>query len=128
MLDIDFSSVNSIIEEMSHNQISGSNYKLRWVNIIHSSDLAAYPLKAAIENEINSDLLFSDQYVYQYANATELTLRNLGQWDLAMIVAAEDAHSSYLYDNLDGAITGRIIAYNLMGDTKKLLEKCISSK
>ncbi|MBD2666535.1 hypothetical protein B6N60_00151 [Richelia sinica FACHB-800] len=126
MLDIDFSIVNAVIDKSSKNY--GNGYKLRWLNIIHSSDLMAYPLKASIENEINSDLLFCDQYVWQDANGTELTLRNMGQSDMAMVIAAEDAHSSYFYDTLDGAITARIISYNLLGEINKLLERCITPK
>lgn len=127
MLDIDFSIINSAIDKYTRNN-TGSSYQLTWANIIHSSDLIAYPLKAAIEDEIGSQLLFCDQYVWQHANGTEKTLRNLGQPDTAMVVAAEDAHSSYFYDNLDGAITGRIITYNLLGETGKLLERCITPK
>lgn len=127
MLDIDFSTVDSFIKK-SHKGNDIDMCKLRWVNVIHSSDLIAYPLKAAIENEISSKILFFDQYVWQDANGTEKTLRSLGQPDLAMVIAAEDAHSSYFYDNLDGAITGRIIAYNLLGETKKLLERCVTSR
>jgi len=123
MLDIDFSIINSVIEKPS-----SKNDKFRWVNIIHSSDLIAYPLKASIENQIDlsrSNLLFSDQYVWQCANEFEQTLKNLGQFDLAMVVAAEDAHFSYLADNLDGEITARIISYNLLGETNKLIETSI---
>lgn len=130
MFDIDFSVVNHFIKQYSvkPTQESTALYKLRWVNIIHSSDLMAYPLKAAIENEISPELLFCDQYVWQDANGTEHTLRKLGQYDMAMVVAAEDAHSSYFYDNLDGTITSRIIAYNLLGHTEKLLNRCINPK
>ncbi|NES96395.1 MAG: hypothetical protein F6K32_14410 [Desertifilum sp. SIO1I2] len=125
MLDINFSSINSFLKTASRKSNTNS-HKLRWVNIIHSSDLIAYPLKAAIEDEIGSELLFYDQYVWQDANGTEKTLRTLGQSDLAMVIAAEDAHSSYFYDNLDGAITGRLIAYNLLGEINKLSERCIT--
>ncbi len=125
MLDIDFSVVNHIFKE-NYRKDSATSYKLRWINVIHSSDLIAYPLKSAIEDEISPELLFFDQYVWQYANATEKTLINFGQSDLAMVVAAEDAHSSYFYDNLDGAITARIIGYNLLGEIKKLSERCVS--
>lgn len=130
MFDIDFSVVNHFIKKYSVKQTQESTalYKLRWVNIIHSSDLMAYPLKAAIENEISPELLFCDQYVWQDANGTEHTLRKLGQYDMAMVVAAEDAHCSYFYDNLDGTITSRIIAYNLLGHTEKLLNRCINPK
>jgi hypothetical protein len=124
MLDINFSLVNHSFEE-KYRRKTATFHQLRWVNIIHSSDLIAYPLKAAIEGEINSKLLFFDQYIWQDANGTEKTLRSFRQSDLAMVIAAEDAHSSYFYDNLDGAITGRIIGYNLLGETKKLAERCV---
>lgn len=127
MLDIDFSVVKQAFEE-NHREKVVTSHKLRWVNIIHSSDLIAYPLKAAIEDEVSPELLFFDQYVWQDANGTEKTLRNLGQSDLAMVVAAEDAHSSYFYDNLDGAITARIVGYNLLGEIKKLAERCVSPR
>jgi hypothetical protein len=122
MLDIDFSSIKLLLREVSEEN------KLRWINVIHSSDLIAYPLKAAIEDEIGSEVLFCDQYVWQDANEKERTLRTVGQSDLAMVIAAEDAHSSYFYDNLDGAITGRLIAYNILGETKKLLDRCVSPR
>jgi hypothetical protein len=127
MLDIDFSVVNHTFEKRCKEDSATSNH-LRWVNIIHSSDLVAYPLKAAIEDEITPGLLFFDQYVWQDANGSEKTLRSLGQSDLAMVVAAEDAHSSYFYDNLDGAITARIIGHNLLGETKKLEERCVNPR
>lgn len=127
MLDIDFSVINYYFKNSNKEETAGLQ-KLRWVNIIHSSDLIAYPLKAAIENEIGLDLLFCDQYVWQYANAMEKTLKNMGQSDMAMVVGAEDAHSSYFYDNLDGDITSDIIASNLLGKTQKLLERCVHQR
>lgn len=127
MLDINFSVVNHSFDK-KYSQYSAKSCELRWVNIIHSSDLIAYPLKAAIENEVSTKLLFFDQYVWQDANGTEKTLRQLGQSDLAMVIAAEDAHSSYFEDNIDGAITARIIGYNLLGETTKLVERCINPR
>ena len=127
MLDIDFSLLNHSFERNPVNN-SVELERLRWVNIIHSSDLIAYPLKAAIESEIGSNVLFFDQYVWQDANATEKALRNLGQSDLAMVIAAQDAHSSYFYDNLDGAITARIIRYNLLGEVESLAERCVNPR
>lgn len=124
MFDLDFSAIAIHLEEQKK-ITSDSSYKLRWVNIIHSSDLVAYPLHAAIENEIGSELFFSDQYVWQCANPSEQTLINLGQTDLAMVVAVEDAHSAYFYANLDGAITAKILTQNLLGETKKLSERCV---
>jgi hypothetical protein len=127
MLDIDFSVVNHAFEENYRNNSALLN-KLRWVNVIHSSDLIAYPLKAAIEDEISPKLLFFDQYVWQDANGSEKTLRNLGQSDLAMVISAEDAHSSYFRGNMDGAITAKLVGYNLLGRIKMLEARCISPR
>lgn len=123
MLDIDFSVVDKFVE-----QYNLPSHKLRWVNIIHSSDLIAYPLKAAIEGEISSNILFFDQYIWQNANGMEKTLINIGQQDMAMVIAAEDAHSSYFYDSLDGTITSRIIGYNLLRKIQNLEERCVNPK
>lgn len=127
MLDIDFSVVNKFVKQNKETD-DIMLHKLRWVNIIHSSDLIAYPLQAAIEEEINSDILFFDQYVWQDANGYEKTLRTMGQQYLAMVIAAEDAHSSYFYENLDGAITSRIIGYNLLGKIKNLEERYVNPR
>jgi len=70
MLNLDFSGLH-LSSFLKDNQ---SPYKLQWVNIIHSSDLVAYPLMAAIKSEISPDIFFSDQYVWQDANSTEATL------------------------------------------------------
>lgn len=127
MLDLDFSIIHQTFEKRHQDNTTISNH-LRWVNIIHSSDLIAYPLNAAIEAEISPQLQFFDQYVWQCANQSEQTLINLGQSDLAMVAAAKDAHSSYFYDNLDGAITAKIIANNLLGNIGKLKERCVHPK
>jgi hypothetical protein len=86
-------------------------------------------LKAAIEDEISSKILFCDQFVWRDANGAEVALRiSSGPSDLAMVTGAEDAHCSYFYDNKDGSITARIITYNLLGETEKLLKRCVTPK
>ncbi len=127
MLDLDFSIINDCLMKISATNIHHI-HKLRWVNIIHSSDMIAYPLKAAIKHEINSDLLFSDQYVWQDGNGKERALRTIGSVELAMIVGASDAHSSYFADNIDGSITARIIGYNLLGEVGILFNRCVTPK
>jgi len=125
MLNLDFSDLHlsSFLKE------NKSPYKLQWVNIIHSSDLVAYPLMAAIKSEISPDIFFSDQYVWQDANSTEATLHLMsGQSDAAMAVAAEDAHSSYFKNNKDGRITARLISYNLTGNLDVLKQKCVTPR
>lgn len=124
-LDVDFSEVNDFLQV--RNLSVNHQYLLRWVNIIHSSDMIAYPLKASIQDEVPPNLFFNDQYVWVNANSTEVSLRTFGQTDAAMIAGAEDAHSSYFANNLDGRITAQIIARNLLGKISLLSEKCITS-
>jgi len=125
MLNLDFSGLH-LSPFLKDNQ---SPHRLQWVNIIHSSDLVAYPLMAAIKSEISPDIFFSDQYVWQDANSTDATLHLMsGQSDAAMAVAAEDAHSSYFKNNKDGRITARLISYNLTGNLDILKQKIVTPK
>jgi hypothetical protein len=123
-LDIDFSPLSSFVDA---NKTFDGEYALRWINVIHSSDVIAYPMTSAIQNEVSQKLFFTDQYVWLNSNKVEPVLRSLGNHDEAMITAASDAHSSYLSKNLDGAITGDIIARNILGKTKELEEIRITS-
>lgn len=127
MFDLDFNLVNNFVDnsKVQKNKYGSNSYKLRWVNIIHSSDLVGYPLKDAIESELDSKILISDQYVWQNANSLENFLLISQKFDAALVVGAEDAHSSYFAKNIDGRITGRIITSNLLGDTNRLLTRCV---
>lgn len=125
MLGLDFSGLHLASFLKQNNSL----YRLQWINLIHSSDLVAYPLMAAIKSEIKSDIFFSDQYVWQDANGAEAALHLMsGQSDAAMAIAAEDAHSSYFQDNKDGRITARLISYNLTGNLDVLKQKCVTPR
>lgn len=125
MLNLDFSNLH-LSSFLKDNK---DPYRLQWINVIHSSDLVAYPLMAAIKSEISSDVFFSDQYVWQDANSAEAALHVLsGQSDAAMAVAAEDAHSAYFKNNKDGRITARLISYNLTGNVDILKRKCVTPR
>jgi hypothetical protein len=125
LLDIEFCDCDFQIGIKEVNTLDKCQ-QLRWVNIIHSSDLFAYPMKAAIKNEVGDNLFFTDQYVWQCANPLEQTLINLNRMDAAMLSAIKDAHSSYLKSNIDGRITARIVTYNLLGKTKKLSARTVT--
>lgn len=125
-MDVDFSSLNEFLDS-EKNFIFGEDYTLRWVNIIHSSDLIAYPMKSAIKDKVSDRLFYVDQFVWLNANTTEVVLRKIGQHDEAMVVAAFEAHSSYFANNLDGSITGKIIAKNLQNKVSDLARKRITS-
>jgi hypothetical protein len=89
--------------------------------------MIAYPLKASIQDETPPNLFFSDQYVWVNANRIEVSFRTFGQTDAVMIAGAEDAHSSYFANNLDGRITARIVTRNLLGNIALLSKKHITS-
>jgi hypothetical protein len=125
-LDIDFLLPNEFID-LNKNEASDRNYALRWVNIIHSSDLIAYPMKSAIKDEVSEQLFFVDQFIWLNANAKEPLLRGIGRHDEALVAAALQAHSSYFADNMDGAITGEVIAKNLQNRVVALNNKRITS-
>lgn len=126
MLDIDFSIVNKWLDVKASKDFP---YLMRWVNIIHSSDLVAYPLAAAIEKELDPKVFFCDQYIWLDANIAEAALHlTSGQSDSAMVIGAESAHSSYFKDIKDGSITARLIAYNLLGKVDLLAKRCVNPK
>ena len=51
------------------------NNPLKWINIIHSSDIIAYPLRSSLDIDSSDKLLFKDKYIIGDANSTEKTLR-----------------------------------------------------
>lgn len=92
MLDIRPEKVNQLAHSYS------SEHPLRWLNLIHPSDLIAYPLKANLHPAENSCLKFEDEYLLEDANLAEKTVRSLGLTPLtplAMALGSSDAHSSY---------------------------------
>jgi hypothetical protein len=51
---------------------------LRWINIIHSSDIMAYPLRASLNIDLSDNILFQDKYIQNDANEIEKKLRDFG--------------------------------------------------
>jgi len=49
---------------------------LRWINIIHSSDIIASPLRSSLNIDSSDNLLFKDKYIISDANSIEKSLRN----------------------------------------------------
>jgi hypothetical protein len=85
---------------------------LRWINILHSSDLIAYPLRASLNANSISNLFFRDKYIWADANVAEKGARIFGQAHTAMALGVADAHGYYWRSR--GA--ARLIAANLLGD------------
>lgn len=49
---------------------------LRWINIIHSSDIIAYPLRASLNINASDNIFFKDKYLQGDANQMEKNLRD----------------------------------------------------
>jgi hypothetical protein len=105
MLDISQDTINSFCA-------SYKNEAIRWINIVHSSDLISYPLKARINAKALPNLFFRDKYIWADGNAAERTARTFGQAHAAMGIGVADAHSSYW--NSSGV--ARLITANILGD------------
>jgi hypothetical protein len=89
---------------------------LRWINIIHASDIVAYPLEASLNAKLMPNLVFRDRFIWADANGAEKAARTFGQAHAAMALAVSDAHGSYW--NSRG--TARLITSNLLDDTQAL--------
>lgn len=90
---------------------------LRWLNIIHASDVVAYPLRASLKLNSFRNLFFRDNYICADANLAEKAARIVGQLDAAMALGVADAHSCYW----NAQITGNLITDNILGNTKNLV-------
>lgn len=88
----------------------------RWLNILHASDIIAYPLQSSLNIENIPNLFFRDRYIWADANIAEKTARTFGQTHAAMAVGVSDAHGSYWQSRG----TARFIASNLVGDTNSI--------
>ena len=102
--DIDFSAVDDF---------NGTNETLPWVNIIHASDLIAYPLGNAIKHDKASKLFFSDQYLWMHANAAESGALRFGQAHAGMALGLADAHGSYWNNDVVADLTASLLAKDL---------------
>jgi hypothetical protein len=86
---------------------------LTWINIIHASDLIAYPLGNAIQHDKVQNLSFSDQYLWMNANAAESGALRLGQSHAGMALGLADAHSSYWNNDVVVNLVSHLVQGNL---------------
>jgi hypothetical protein len=84
----------------------------RWINIIHASDIVAYPIRATLEVTSNSRFFIRDKYIMTDANIAEKTARALGQMEAASALAVADAHNWYWKSKR----TANLITGNIIGD------------
>ncbi|AFZ03254.1 hypothetical protein [Calothrix sp. PCC 6303] len=74
MLDIKPEIINDRVDEIVAKYPNGT---LRWVNIIHASDLIAYPIASSLRTNEQSRLLIQDKFIATDANNLEKMIHNL---------------------------------------------------
>ncbi|MEW5860815.1 MAG: hypothetical protein AB1861_26160 [Cyanobacteriota bacterium] len=87
---------------------------LRWINIIHSSDIIAYPLRSSLNINSGDHLFLRDEYISTDANPLEKAARSIGQFEAAMALGAADGHGWYWQCQR----TTNLIADNILGEKK----------
>lgn len=101
---------------------------LRWINIIHSSDIVAYPIRASLELDLprnldlSKKLFLRDEYVSTDANLAEKTARAVGQVDAAMALGVTDAHTEYWQCQQ----TARLVTDNLLSSDTQMIHKVLA--
>ncbi len=82
---------------------------LRWINIIHASDIFAYPLRASLELD-DTNLYFQDCYLGE----RNFLKKNIGDVTMALGLVAD--HSQYWRSSR----VARLVMANLLGETATL--------
>lgn len=109
-------------DKLKHFASSYQNEPLRWINIIHSSDIVAYPLRSSLNLNSSDSLFFRDEYISTDANLAEKTARAIGQVDAAMAIGGADAHVGYWQCQQ----TARLVTGNLLGSDTSIIQKVIA--
>ena len=69
---------------------------IKWVNIVHASDVISYPLSASLNlQKGRTNLIFRDFFIYKDANLLETAARKVNQEEIALFAGIVDAHTSY---------------------------------
>lgn len=105
MLDVSFQQIQAFVSHYN-------SESFRWLNLLHSSDIIAYPLQSSLQTDCIPNLFFRDRYIRTDANLAERTARTLGQVHAAMALGVSDAHSAYWQSRG----TARFVASNLLGE------------
>ncbi len=88
MLGIEANDIEQKIQSYTSRQI-------QWLNIVHASDIIAYPLSASLNLSGKSKLVFRDSFVNKDANLLETAARKVNQQEIALVASMMDSHSSY---------------------------------
>jgi hypothetical protein len=103
--NIDFSTVDDFV--------ATSYNALTWLNIIHASDLIAYPLGNAIKHDKAKNFFFTDQYLWMHANGAESGALRFGQAHAGMALGMADAHGSYWNNDVAADLVASLIRGDL---------------
>lgn len=83
---------------------------LSWMNILHSSDVIAYPLKSSLSTGELCKVKIKDKYLYGDINLAQKAALTIGRDDAAMAIGASDAHASYWHSHR----TARLLLRNIL--------------
>lgn len=136
-----FNMLLDISSEHVHKIVCNYNQEcLRWVNIIHSSDLIAYPIKSSLKINSDSNLIITDKFVQQKANNIENSIRAISEFPVvgnaieitpgikqalswaALAAGAADAHTGYW----ECSQTANIIADNIFNTEESIINRVIA--
>jgi hypothetical protein len=82
-------------QEVERKIQSYTSRKINWLNIVHASDIIAYPLSTSLGLNDDSQLIFRDQFICKDANLLEAAARKFGQPAVALVASVVGAHNSY---------------------------------
>lgn len=115
MLGIDAKDIDQKIRDYT----SG---KIKWLNVVHASDIIAYPLSTSLNLTDKSSLIFRDQFVCKDANFIEAAARKINQQEVALVASTVDAHNSYWkLPEVSQSISNQIISQVKFSDRIVLL-------
>ncbi|MGF1497350.1 MAG: hypothetical protein ACFB8W_11065 [Elainellaceae cyanobacterium] len=93
---------------------------LRWTNIIHPSDIIAYPITASVgdacDRTLDDRLVLQDCYVCDEISFLEKTAETFGQPNLGMAFKVGEAHVSYFKGREHNSATVQAIIHTLLGN------------
>ncbi len=133
-----FNMLLDIQSEQVKLKCKSQEYPLRWLNIIHSSDMIAYPISSSLEIQEDSNLSVTDKFIFDNANSLENTMRQIASFpgvrtlgnvtdinkalDLGAIAAgAADAHIGYW----NCPQTAKMITDHILGNQEKIINLVI---
>ncbi|OUL33438.1 hypothetical protein BV372_16435 [Nostoc sp. T09] len=112
---------------------------IRWTNIIHSSDLIAYPISSSLKISDSCNLSVKNKFISTVANDLEKTVRGVAEFPAieaasnvnpginqafsvaAIASGAPDAHVNYWKCSQ----TAKILVDNILGDEEKIIDLVI---